>query len=1123
VAGIHVTDTLHLVHTVENLGDLTETVTISASWTLPGWVIQFEQPIPYTITLSPGPVVGGTSYSATVPVTITPPLSAKGLTNDILITASSGWKPGVYDTVLDQVSVLSAWWEIGKAVVPATTVQPLGLLTYTLTVTNVGDLASTGVYTIEDQLPDNTHFVDGNPLPTVSAGTAVWNPSAPVAVDEAVSVTLVVSVTRPLTDGVQIVNDTYTVYGGGAGNVASGDSVAVTVDAPATLVVGKAASIDPVQPGDYLTYTITITNIASSLGPALSVMVTDTLPAEAVFQSMGFVPPASGSVVSSSVPNLRWYLDDPIPVGGSAQVTVTVRITSPLAPGTIIDNLFGATAEKVVGPAAGSLGTTINAINSVTFSKVVDPPTVATNGLLTYTVTLTNTGNGVADVTLTDVPGPGFTPPVRVVNVSVPGRSWSTTHGQATAVLTFTAPAVPNTYSNQAITATYDLDEVSLTNTAPVTVVVPALEVNKVANAPSVLDGDTLTYTLSVTNTGGVDLRVTITDSLPSTVDPTGDQVWNVDLSPDEVWTQELVVTVDPGGTRDLVNTLDVTSLEGVADSAVVTTTAYGIPGIVITKTTTTPQAQPGGTVSFDIVVENTASVDLTDVTVTDPLVPDCNGFYASLGAGLSQSYSCSGSAPADDFTNIATVVATPPVGPSPSDQDSAFVDVIHPSIVITKAPNIQSVPFDGTANFTITVENSGDVALTAVTVSDPLAPGCNNTLGSLPVGQTWTYNCALTNVQTDFTNVASVSASPPVGSDVTDQDSADVDAVVADITISKLPDFQVVPSGGTANFTIIVTNTGEYALTNVSVSDPLAPDCASTLGSLAVGESTSYGCSLAGVSADFINTANVSADVAGGVSVADSDTAPVYVGEVVAGLTAVNDSPTMLLNPVHLTATVTAGTDVSYSWDFGDNTTGSGQYASHIYPGPGLYIATATAYNHFSSITATTVVSIYLTDGANLVISGMWITPTAPALGETITVTVRIENQGNLTATHWTGSGETWFITEIYAKSAATPPTSVFDHSGGFESGRWDFIAIPGVVMAPGDTYTAEYYISLLPGQYYLYAQVDTSFDPTPAAPPWNMPFGLIPELDESNIYTYGAVDISGYVLYLPLTLRSY
>jgi uncharacterized repeat protein (TIGR01451 family) len=103
---------------------------------------------------------------------------------------------------------------------------------------------------------------------------------------------------------------------------------------------------------------------------------------------------------------------------------------------------------------------------------------------------------------------------------------------------------------------------------------------------------------------------------------------------------------------------------------------------------------------------------------------------------------------------------------------------------------------------------------------------------------------------------------------------------LVPSIDIQKTPDTQSLPpEGGTAFFTIKVTNTGEIDLENVEVTDARAPNCDKLIGDLAIGESTSYDCSLAGVLESFTNVADVIGDpVDGGDPVEDSDTAGVIV-----------------------------------------------------------------------------------------------------------------------------------------------------------------------------------------------------------------------------------------------------
>ena len=86
----------------------------------------------------------------------------------------------------------------------------------------------------------------------------------------------------------------------------------------------------------------------------------------------------------------------------------------------------------------------------------------------------------------------------------------------------------------------------------------------------------------------------------------------------------------------------------------------------------------------------------------------------------------------------------------------------------------------------------------------------------------------------------------------------------------------------------------------------------------------------------------------------------PVHAADVpIDGLAAVNSSPTVKGNTTFFTATVSAGTSISYTWDFGDNSSGNDMTAGHTYTASGVYTATVTATNDGGMVEAKTVVYI--------------------------------------------------------------------------------------------------------------------------------------------------------------------
>ena len=82
---------------------------------------------------------------------------------------------------------------------------------------------------------------------------------------------------------------------------------------------------------------------------------------------------------------------------------------------------------------------------------------------------------------------------------------------------------------------------------------------------------------------------------------------------------------------------------------------------------------------------------------------------------------------------------------------------------------------------------------------------------------------------------------------------------------------------------------------------------------------------------------------------------------EPISGLTVTSDSPTEVGASTSFTATVTAGSDLSYVWDFGDGSPviTNGAIITYSYSTAGNYTTTITATNNVSSDTATTTVTI--------------------------------------------------------------------------------------------------------------------------------------------------------------------
>jgi uncharacterized repeat protein (TIGR01451 family) len=101
-------------------------------------------------------------------------------------------------------------------------------------------------------------------------------------------------------------------------------------------------------------------------------------------------------------------------------------------------------------------------------------------------------------------------------------------------------------------------------------------------------------------------------------------------------------------------------------------------------------------------------------------------------------------------------------------------------------------------------------------------------------------------------------------------------------LTVS--PASQIVASGGTATWTISVTNSGTAYLYAVTISDPAAPSCgppsgdSATLYFMAPNVTVNYTCALGGVTSSLTNTVTASATTAPGPVITQSASATVAV-----------------------------------------------------------------------------------------------------------------------------------------------------------------------------------------------------------------------------------------------------
>src|SRR5215211_636410 len=343
-------------------------------------------------------------------------------------------------------------------------------------------------------------------------------------------------------------------------------------------------------------------------------------------------------------------------------------------------NIDGEATPNVTGKDFGNFKP-----GEIELDKVADDATVSAGDPIGFTLTVSNTGEGLAhDVTLTD------TLP------SNAGLSWSESPDSPDCSIT--AGVLSCDFGDLAPDATRSVHISSPTtaescgavnNTASVTtsndgtdedsdstfVDCPAIVVEKDGPA-TVYHGDQVTFTFKVTNPGNVGLTdVVVSDDTCSPVTgPTAKTGGNQDavLEPGELWTYTCTMSVpahQAGEDNPIVNTVTATGTDrngGHPSDTDSHSTRILHPAIDIEKTGPAT-ATAGSVLSYTLTVKNTGDSPFVSVVVTDPGCDDMptltskNGdpTPATLDPGVDAwTYVCSHATTAgqSSFTNVANV-----------------------------------------------------------------------------------------------------------------------------------------------------------------------------------------------------------------------------------------------------------------------------------------------------------------------------------------------------------------------------------------------------------------------------------------------------------------------------------
>jgi len=305
-----------------------------------------------------------------------------------------------HDPVIVGLDLASPDLNLTKEVIPTTDVEPGDTLTYTLTLSNSGQMDTMGLL-MTDTLPLSTTFggfITANGA-TEDSGKVTF--SGTVGADSEVGIIYTATVAIDYTLYSETVTNTATYDSDNAG---SGQAqAAFSIIGPPALELTKAVMPEmDVDLGDVVTYTLSLANDGNAT--AVGILLTDTLPSEVAFGDFAMGTNVDADYADGKV---TWSGDLPAGLQNIAIVyTATVTTNTDLY-GETVTNTATYDSDNAGSGQAQAAFSIIGPPNLDTSAKVSSSASqqIMPSDLVTYTVTLSNTGDVETTVMLTDTLG----------------------------------------------------------------------------------------------------------------------------------------------------------------------------------------------------------------------------------------------------------------------------------------------------------------------------------------------------------------------------------------------------------------------------------------------------------------------------------------------------------------------------------------------------------------------------------------------------------------------------------------------------------------------------------------------------------------------------------------------
>lgn len=418
------------------------------------------------------------------------------------------------------------------------------ILTYTIIINNLGTVSANNVV-FTDVPPNGTSFINGsvtkngvpdllaNPSTGINLGTILPNTSVTVSFKVNVNN---IPVPNPL-ENISTILAQFPIDPNNPIQKEFNSNPATTKVEIAKLTLNKTVDKSVVEIDDTITVTVNITNTGTVV--ANNIIFTDSIPPGTSF--------VSGSVTINGIPSI---LADPsvgiplgtLQVGDSRIITFKLNIdTLPVPNPTInIATTLGSFPVNPNNPIIKDFESNPVPIKIETATlnviKSVNKQYAEIGEVLTYTIKIKNNGSVKANnVIFTDIPpsGTSFISGIVIINgISIPGNPSTginigdiSPNAEVTISfdVTVTSVPIPNPTVN---TATLDalfqiepnkppVSKTFTSNPVDTNIIIADVQVIKSVDKGTAIVGETLTYSITIINTGNVDIEAIMYDLIP--------------------------------------------------------------------------------------------------------------------------------------------------------------------------------------------------------------------------------------------------------------------------------------------------------------------------------------------------------------------------------------------------------------------------------------------------------------------------------------------------------------------------------------------------------------------------------------------------------------------------------